>query len=294
MRALGSCALVRWWYHSVPRRVAPVCFASLIESLFAYVPSVRLSRVGVRRAVESRTPYYSVASTMSTDVPKTPETARSPYRTVSPLPTMADFSFRPSPAKRRRCLSFAPEKTISYIETSSEMSQEQKDAVWYRGTEMASFKQKARSLCRKRMHESTMIPRHSITADNSEGDVTLAHNSTTKNNDCHEEDSMRGMDIYLPARQKYCKKFVQHVLEAYHIRCVGNDEHVALLSEKWSKKSVKRAVATGKKDFFMAYFPEEYEYEALMNQKQRIASTIMQDRLLLEDTPLKTVVSIAA
>lgn len=238
-------------------------------------------------------PYYTVASTMSTDLPKTPETARSPYRTVSPLPTMADFSVRPSPAKRRRCLSFAPEKTISYIETSSEMSQEQKDAVWYRGTEMASFKEKARSLCRKRMHDSTMIPRHSITVDNIEGVAALTCNSAT-NNDGREEDSMRGMDIYLPARQKYCKKFVQHVLEAYHVRCVGNGEHVALLSEKWSKKSVKRAVATGKKDFFIAYFPEEYEYETLMNQKQRIASTIMQDRLLPEDPPLKTIVSIAA
>lgn len=71
--------------------------------------------------------------------------------------------------------------------------------------------------------------------------------------DGEEEDSTRGMEVFVPARQKYNKKFVRHVLEAYHVRCTGNDEHVALLSERWSQKPLQRAISTGREDFCVAY-----------------------------------------
>ena len=232
-------------------------------------------------------PYYlSSATTMSTSAPMT---TFGPCRTVMPLPSTTTpmtmpiptpmLPSNPSPTKKRRCrrVAFGPDETLAYIETALEFTQQDKDDRWYRPSEMESFKQTARNLCHKRMHNSknniidTAIPRHSDSTDRNAG-VTSSVVNTKYLYD--EEDSIRGMDVYYSARQRYCKKFIQHVLEAYYVRCVGNDEHVALLAEKWSVKSQKRAITAGMKDFYVAYFPEECEYESMLYRKEMLLSTI--------------------
>jgi len=92
-----------------------------------------------------------------------------------------------------------------------------------------------------------------------------------------QRDSTRGLDVYYPARQRYAKKFIQHVLEAYYVRCVGNDEHVALLAEKWSQKSLSRAAKIAKKDFRVAYFVDGDGYESPPEDTVSLASTLLQD-----------------
>ena len=62
------------------------------------------------------------------------------------------------------------------------------------------------------------------------------------------------MGTYHPSRVRYCKKFIKHVLLAYHVKCgPDNKDHVALLSSKWSTKNTKRGIETGKEDFYIAY-----------------------------------------
>jgi hypothetical protein len=63
------------------------------------------------------------------------------------------------------------------------------------------------------------------------------------------------MDVYYPSRQRSHKKFVEHVLEAYHHRCARNTDHVGQLAERWSAKHKERAAVKGMEDFYDAYFP---------------------------------------
>ena len=184
--------------------------------------------------------------------------------------------------KKCRCwrVAFGPDETLACIETALEFTQQDKDDRWYRPSEMKSFKQTARNLCHKRMHNAknknnnidTSIPRHSAITDRNAG-VTSSSVVNTKYV-YEEEDSIRGMGVHFSARQRFRKKFIQHVLEAYYVRCVGNDEHVALLAKKWSVKSQKRAITAGIKDFYVAYFPEECEYESMLYRKEMLLSTI--------------------
>lgn len=175
--------------------------------------------------------------------------------------------------KKRKCrrVGFGPDQTLAHIERTYEISQEERDERWYRPPEIASFKQDARNLCRERIgHAKNLHLNHT-------GSTTTRHGSrrsSSTEDEQHEEESIRGLDVYYPHRQRYCKKFIKHVLEAYHVRCVGNDRHVALLAEKWSKKSLDRAYATGKKDFFTVYFPEEDTilYDSLLQQKKELAA----------------------
>ena len=192
-----------------------------------------------------------------------------------------------SVCKRPRCrqVEFGPDVTFAYIESSSEFTQVEKDDRWYRPSEIESFKKGARNLCRTQLDaKNASIPRHSPTQTVRKG-LGNAANDTL-------QDSCRGLDVYYPARQRFGKKYIQHVLEAYHVRCVGNDVHVALLAEKWSKKSLQRAQMMAKKDFICAYYfkssKEAVEYECPplqmedTTQKQRsllpaAASTLMHD-----------------
>ena len=193
--------------------------------------------------------------------------------------------------KKRRCrrIAFGPDKTLAYIETAFEFTQQDKDDRWYSSNEMGSFKQTARNLCRRRIKDSknksidTAIPKHSASTRSPAG-VATGNDVNTDSRDDHdndkedEEDSIRGMDVYYPARQKYCKKFISHVLEAYHVRCAGNDEQVALLAEKWSVKSQQRATKNGMNDFYIAYFQEECEYESMLCRKEMLLPTMIQQQ----------------
>jgi hypothetical protein len=144
-------------------------------------------------------------------------------------PSPASTPTKSSPKKRKaitRRVSFGPAETLACIETSSEMSQEDKICQWFQSQELEDIKAKARELC----------------AQESKGvDVSQCDEST------------RGMDVYFPSRQRFNRKFIDHVLEAYHYRCAGNSEQVRLLVERWSAKSRKRAMDKAQQDYHEAY-----------------------------------------
>mmetsp|Transcript_9122 Transcript_9122/g.22352 ORF Transcript_9122/g.22352 Transcript_9122/m.22352 type:complete len:212 (-) Transcript_9122:213-848(-) len=147
-----------------------------------------------------------------------------------------------SSKKKRRCgtVGFKHATNLFYIESAFEFTQDEKDDRWYRNTEIASFKDSARKLCRS-MLESAKSGKDESSEDDEQ------------QRSGEQRESTRGLEAYNPSRQRFSKRFTQHVLEAYYVRCVGNIEHVALLAEKWSKKSLARAIATGEKDFSAAY-----------------------------------------
>jgi hypothetical protein len=131
--------------------------------------------------------------------------------------------------------SYYPEKTslvrfggdsVDYIESSADMTDEEKTGVWYTRSELRSFKDQARQLCKQQ--------KLGILATN---------------------DSTRGMDVYFPSRQRAHAKYVYHILQAYYVHYAGNPEYVAQLSEKWSFRSKERALAVGIQDTYEAYFP---------------------------------------
>lgn len=229
----------------------------------------------------SRTPYYTEAPSVPMSVFETPYSMSCPSASVTALAIQmlkpVEALSRPSKKRIYRKVGFGPDVTLAYIESAFEFTQEEKDDRWYRSSQISSFKDDARKLCRTQIEDvrnGCSIPRHSVRNDESsifsEGD-SYEQNGIS-------EDSIRGLAVYSSTRQRYCKKFVQHVLEAYHVRCVGNDEHVALLAEKWSTKSLNRALHMAKKDFLAAYFPEESGYESLPEDEKPLpASTLMRD-----------------
>jgi len=180
-------------------------------------------------------------------------------QTFSPCPPVAGLmemrkteespTEQSSPTKKRRCrkVGFKHTTNLVYIESAFEFTQVEKDDRWYRNTEIASFKESARMLCRS-MLESAKSGKD----ESSEDDEQRSG---------EQRESTRGLEAYKPSRQRFSKRFTQHVLEAYYVRCVGNDEHVALLAEKWSKKGLARAIDTAEKDFSAAYTPDEAESE---------------------------------
>lgn len=132
-----------------------------------------------------------------------------------------------TPPKRSR-ISFGPTETLAYIETTQELTRHEREDKWYQPDELESMKHAARNLCQMQAKG------HRISTD----------------------ESIRGMDVYYPSRQRYHKKHVEHVLHAYHFQCGGNDDHVAQLSEKWSFKNKQLAEKKGFEDFYEAYFPQ--------------------------------------
>ena len=210
----------------------------------------------------SQTPYYTEANSSMAPM--------STYLPMSMYPVAMEITTpKESPSKKRKCrkVGFGSEVTLVYIESSFDFTQEEKDDRWYRSSTIHSFKDDARRLCRGRIEDvrNGSSPRIRVRK-------TLRPVSPTSVASCPEQlddasrDSIRGLDVYAPSRQRYVKKYTQHVLEAYHVRCVGNDEHVALLAEKWSKKSLARAVSMGEKDFMAAYFSKEVDATPLMEE----------------------------
>ena len=217
----------------------------------------------------SQTPYYTENSSIVAPM----STFNAQYSMSCPG-ALALAPSKPSPSKKRRCrkVKFGPDVTLAYIESSCDFTQSEKDDRWYRQAQIYSFKEDARKLCRTRIEDAS-IPRHSVRNGQSSVSITAFIDEP---NDIS-KDSARGLDVYYPSRQRYNKKFIQHVLEAYHVRCAGNNGHVALLSEKWSKKNLNRAIEMAKKDFFAAYFPEELESESIHEQNPMLASTLMRN-----------------
>lgn len=125
----------------------------------------------------------------------------------------------------RRGVSFGAVKTLALIEKSSEMTKDEKDSRWFQQKELDHIKVSARHLCVQQSKGFEISP----------------------------EDSTRGMDVYFPSRQRNHKKFIEHVLEAYHFRCAGDQEHVRQLVERWSAKSRNRASIRAQQDFLEAY-----------------------------------------
>jgi chromatin segregation and condensation protein Rec8/ScpA/Scc1 (kleisin family) len=128
---------------------------------------------------------------------------------------------------RRRRISFGPDVILAHIETTQELSREEREEIWYQPEELQRMKHSARTLCQMQAKG------HPISA----------------------EESIRGMDVYYPSRQLNHKKHVYHVLKAYYCHCAGNDDHVAQLSQKWSFKNKGRAAEKGLEDFYEAHFP---------------------------------------
>lgn len=231
----------------------------------------------------SQTPYFMERPSNATTPMSTFNSQYSISRPAAALAVtmvaekQAPSATDPSPSKKRRCrkVFFGPDVTLAYIESSCEFTQSEKDDRWYRSTQISSFKEEARKLCRTRIEDvrnEASIPRHSVRSGQTS--VSTKAFMEEPNGDLS-EDSVRGLDVYYPSRQRFNKKFIQHVLEAYHVRCAGNEEHVALLSEKWSKKNLHRALDVAKKDFFAAYFPHELECED--HEHSTLASTLMRN-----------------
>lgn len=204
----------------------------------------------------SQTPYYTEGNTSMGPM--------STYLPMSMYPVAMEIIPKESPTKKRKCrkVGFGPDVTLAYIESSFDFTQGEKDERWYRSSTISSFKEDAKRLCRGRIEDVRNGSSPLIRVRK-----TLRTESTTSSEQADaSRDSIRGLDVYAPSRQRFTKKYIQHVLEAYHVRCVGNDEHVALLAEKWSKKSHARAASNGEKDFMAAYFSEEVDAKPLMEE----------------------------
>ena len=221
----------------------------------------------------SQKPYYTETTSMA--ISAQPLSAKT-YSSACPLPCPAmaiSTTPKQSPTKRqkRRKVGFGPEVTLAYIESAFDFTQDEKDERWYRTSTISGFKEDARRLCRGRIDDvrngcsPRVRVRKSLAKNNSNSNNIPSNSSNEKQRDLS-HDSIRGLDVYAPSRQRFTKKYIQHVLEAYHVRCVGNDEHVALLAEKWSKKSLTRAINMGEKDFLAAYFSKEVDEESLLEK----------------------------
>jgi hypothetical protein len=194
--------------------------------------------------------------------PPSPPPPPPPPMVVSP--TGSPFTLQRPPTKKLRCnatnnkrrVYFGNDITLAYIESSCEITKEEKGNRWYQSIELESFKQSARSLCRERIfrnnnkEEDEDENNSDSSQSQDQNQVEVEENSTDEN----ETDSLRGMGVYYPSRVRYCKKYIKHVLVAYHVKCgPTNKEHVALLATKWSSKNQQRAVETGTNDFCAAY-----------------------------------------
>ena len=206
-------------------------------------------------------------------------------------PTASPLWLKKPPTKKLRCTTsttnnnkgrvyFGNDVTLAYIETSGEITKEEKDNRWYQSIELESFKQSARSLCRERILRSQDIKENNNSNNNEDEDdnsnssdsiqsqsqnqndqtqnnqveLLEENNNAADNSEIEIVDSLRGMGAYFPSRVRYCKKYIKHVLVAYHVKCgPTNKENVAYLATKWSRKNQQRAVETGRNDFCAAY-----------------------------------------
>ena len=189
------------------------------------------------------------------DVTATNNMVQSSYPKPMPMVVSQAGSFRkPSTKKRRyrkdRRVSFGPDVILAYIETSCEITQKEKDNCWYQSIELEAMKKSAKSLCQARI--SNNIVNFKKAGEGVENNYCSDQNQDQEEED--DDDSLRGLGAYYPSRVRYCKKYIKHVLEAYHSKFgPGDEEHVAFFATKWSTKNRQRAIESGMKDFYIAY-----------------------------------------
>lgn len=168
---------------------------------------------GIHRPIETTMLAHNLSSPSSSCLPPSP--ASTPTNSTHTVKKRKAFS---------RSVSFGS-TDVAYIENANDLTAEEKDCRWYQLEELQEIKAAARGLCVQE----------------------------TKGSGIGEDDSTRGMDVYYPSRQRNNRKFVEHVLEAYHFRCAGNAEHVRQLVERWSTKSRQRASMKAQQDYLDAY-----------------------------------------
>lgn len=166
--------------------------------------------------------------------------------------SFSSMNFEPLSIKSpQRCVSFGGIQSLDFIESSRDMTDQDIEDRWFTRSELADFKVRARTLLKDEYNGK----------------------------DLGEEESTRGMDIYFPSRQKSHAKYIYHVMQAYHVECKGNPEHVALLCERWSTKARDRAIVAAAQDFYQAYFPHMAQPQAF-GGKVRAAPVQRQNKRL--------------
>jgi hypothetical protein len=154
-----------------------------------------------------------------------------------------DFYYQQQPQPQnatRKNVTFSAVEHYAIIESPEDWTEDERNASWYGRSELDAFKSKARKLCKQHYKkQSTNAP---IPSD----------------------ESVRGMEVYFPSRQRAHAKFVFHVLHAYHVQCVGNPDYVAQLCAKWSAKASELALVNGIQDFYEACFPHMIQQTAEM------------------------------
>jgi len=136
-------------------------------------------------------------------------------------------------SKTSREVSFSGKDTVTFVESSEDWTDEERDNAWFTPEELDHIKRRAIKLCKNE---------------------ALGKSISSK-------DSTRGMEIYFPARKKAHANFVYHVLVAYHETHVGNPDKVANLAEKWSLANKTNAHTIAVRDMYEAYFPYMMEQQ---------------------------------
>jgi hypothetical protein len=148
------------------------------------------------------------------------------------------------PHRPTKSVCFAGIQSVDLIESSTEMSDEEKHQIWFSASELEQFKSNARNLCRQ---QCKGVP-------------------TT--------DSTRGMDVYFPSRQRNHAKYIFHMVYAYHVQCAGNPDYLAQLAEKWSAKSTERALVAGRQDFYEAHMIQQTEVPSTSTQSRKSSKPV--------------------
>jgi hypothetical protein len=117
-------------------------------------------------------------------------------------------------------VSFDEYVEIELIEPISEMTEEEKDNIWYLRCELDDFKHQARKLCKTK----------------SKG-----------------QESTRGLECYFPQRMRCFQRTNDQVLRAYLFS--EDSEQVGQMAEECNAEARHLALATGVQDFYEAYFP---------------------------------------
>jgi hypothetical protein len=153
-----------------------------------------------------------------------------------------DFYYQQQPQSQnatRKSVSFSAMDQYAMIESSEDWTEDERNASWYGRSELDACKSKARKLCQQHYKKNP----------------TNANANASTTSSIPSDESVRGMEVYFPSRQRAHAKFVFHVLHAYHVQCVGNPDYVGQLCAKWSAKASERALVNGIQDFYEAYLP---------------------------------------
>ena len=116
-------------------------------------------------------------------------------------------------------ISFEEYVEIELMEHISEMTEEEKDDIWYRRCELNDFKHQARKLCKTK----------------SKG-----------------QESTRGLECYFPQRMRCTKRTNDQVLRTCWF--AGDSDETGQMAEQYNAEARRLALTTGIQDFYEAYF----------------------------------------